>query len=263
MAVKTKKAGPVKRAVRAFVTFKWAYLLFAVMFIAAGAGFIAHPAEATQGVCVGVGAIAAVFALLALCITMSGKKRGFRFWAKTVTTALGLVMGIVVIILSATGNGDEVFRVLILIMAVYMIVDGSFKLQTAILSRRYQFWLWWVLLVLVVVAIGFGVFALYNGSEMGELISEIADTEVVDKDGSTVITEGNHTIPILVGIAFIIDGILNFLSIIFLYRIEHGQRDDVIRELEEEGRLAVIEDAEPSDDGARAIGDRDTPYLSE
>ncbi len=237
----TKKNNPFKTAFRAFIGFKWAYLLFAIMFLAAGVGFIGYPKQATDGVCIAVGIVAVLFSVFAMVMCLSGKKRGVRFWAQMITTGLGIVTGIVVIILSCNDLGAAVFRVLILILAVYMIIDGSFKLQTAILSRRYRSWLWWVLLVLVIAAIGLGVFALYHGANLETLIEE--SLPQYNEDGEEI-KAGSYIISRLVGISFIIDGILNFLSIIFLYKIEREQRNEVIRELEEEGRIAVVEDAD-------------------
>ncbi len=236
---KTKKRGigPIRRAVRAFIGFKWAYLLFAIIFVAAGLGFIAHPEEASGWVCIAVGIIAVVFSIFTMVVALSGKKRGFPFWAKMVTTSLGIVTGIVVIVMTAIEmrapeeeavEGITVFGILACILGLYLIVDGAFKLQTSILSRRYKSWLWWVMLVLVIVSMGVGVYLLR-----------------VDPSNNDI--ETTRLLARLVGTGFLIDGVLNFLSIIFLYKIEHGQRDEVIRELEEEGRLAVIEDAPTAD----------------
>ncbi len=205
-------------------TLKWGYILFALMFLIVGVGFIAHPLQATKGVCTVVGAVGVIFSLIYVIMTLADKARGFRFWSCMVMAAFGVITGIVVIILSCTGHGNGVFRILVLILAVYMIVDGSFKLQTVILSRRYKFWMWWVLLIFVIAAIVMGVFALYNGSEMKELI--------VTKP---------KLLPRLVGVGFVIDSFLNFASVFFLYKIERGQRDDVIRDLQAKGMIATIE----------------------
>ncbi len=225
-----------KRIFRAIARFKWGYLLFAVMFMAAGVVFIGYPQQATKTACIVVGAAAFLFSCIALIVSLSHKARGFRFWAQTVTAGLGIVTGLIVIILSAIGHGAGVFHVLVLILAAYMIIDGSFKLQTTILSRRYKSWFWWVLMVLVIIAIALGVIVLYNGSNMGDLIREEMEA-----------TEDNsHWVSRLVGFSFFVDGLMNLLSIIFLYKIEHGQKYEIIKELEEEGRIAVVEDGEPS-----------------
>ncbi len=210
------KDGPnaFQKAFRAIVQFKWAYLLFAAMFIAAGVGFIGFPDEAVKGVRIGIGVAAIAFSVFAMVLALSNKSRGFLFWAKMVGSGLGLITGCVVVF----ANGGYVFTCLVYVLGLFMIIDASFKMQTAILSHRYRFWLWWVLVVLVTTAIVMGVWLLRS-------------------DFSVDSVEDLHFISRLAGIGFILDGLLNLISIVFLYQIEGGQREEIIRELERDGRL--------------------------
>ena len=117
------------------------------------------------------------------------------------------------------------FSYLIFAAGVLLLVDGSFKLQTAILSKRYRSWFWWVMLSLAVAVMVFGAILMRRQFDL-------ATEEVLAAR--------------LLGVGLLLDGVANLLSIGYLSKIERGKVREVEDRLRAEGKLAEILPVDPA-----------------
>lgn len=214
--------------------FKWGYLLFAVLFTAGGICFLSFPEDALRGVRIGIGVTAIVFAVAFIALTLANEERGFRFWAKMVLGGVAAVCGGFMIF-----SRQGAFEYLTMIAGIYLMIDGAFKLQTAILSKRYRSAVWWIMLVLAAAAISLGTTLIRVRFDFSEELVKVSK---------------------ILGIAFTIDGAQNLLSIGYLYYVEHKTRETLREDLRARGELVTVLDdaaapsAETTDAGAGEPG---------
>lgn len=199
--------------------FKWGYLLFAVLFTAGGICFLSFPEDALRGVRIGIGVTAIVFAVAFIALTLANEERGFRFWAKMVLGGVAAVCGGFMIF-----SRQGAFEYLTMIAGIYLMIDGAFKLQTAILSKRYRSAVWWIMLVLAAAAISIGTVLIRVRFDFSEELVKVSK---------------------ILGVAFTIDGVQNLLSIGYLYYVEHKTRETLREDLRARGELVTV-----LDDGA-------------
>lgn len=204
--------------------FKWGYLLFAILFTAAGLCFLSFPEDALKGVRIGIGVTAIVFAAAFIALTLANEERGFRFWAKMILGGVAAVCGGFMIF-----SPQGAFSYLTFVAGIYLMIDGSFKLQTAILSKRYRSAVWWIMLVLAAASISFGTVLVRVRFDFTEELAKVSK---------------------IIGVALLIDGIQNLLSIGYLYFVEHKTRETLREDLRAKGELVTV-----IDDGVSAPAD--------
>ena len=196
--------------------FKWGYLLFAILFTAGGLCFLSFPEDALRGVRIGIGVTAIVFAVAFIALTLAAEERGFRFWAKMVLGGVAAVCGGFMIF-----SRQGAFEYLTFIAGIYLMIDGAFKLQTAILSKRYRSAVWWIMLVLAAAAVSFGTALIRVRFDFAEDLVKVSK---------------------ILGIAFTIDGVQNLLSIGYLYYVERKTRETLREDLRASGELVTVLD---------------------
>ena len=212
--------------------FKWGYLLFAILFTAAGLCFLSFPEDALKGVRIGIGVTAIVFAVAFIALTLANEERGFRFWAKMVLGGVAAICGGFMIF-----SPQGAFSYLTFVAGIYLMIDGSFKLQTAILSKRYRSAVWWIMLVLAAASISFGTVLVRVRFDFAEELAKVSK---------------------IIGIALMIDGIQNLLSIGYLYFVEHKTRETLREDLRAKGELVTV-----LDDGVSASTSQNAPAESD
>lgn len=212
--------------------FKWGYLLFAILFTAAGLCFLSFPEDALKGVRIGIGVTAIVFAVAFIALTLANEERGFRFWAKMVLGGVAAICGGFMIF-----SPQGAFSYLTFVAGIYLMIDGSFKLQTAILSKRYRSAVWWIMLVLAAASISFGTVLVRVQFDFAEELAKVSK---------------------IIGIALMIDGIQNLLSIGYLYFVEHKTRETLREDLRAKGELVTV-----LDDGVSACTSQNAPAESD
>lgn len=212
--------------------FKWGYLLFAILFTAAGLCFLSFPEDALKGVRIGIGVTAIVFAVAFIALTLANEERGFRFWAKMVLGGVAVICGGFMIF-----SPQGAFSYLTFVAGIYLMIDGSFKLQTAILSKRYRSAVWWIMLVLAAASISFGTVLVRVRFDFAEELAKVSK---------------------IIGIALMIDGIQNLLSIGYLYFVEHKTRETLREDLRAKGELVTV-----LDDGVSASTSQNAPAESD
>ena len=210
--------GKIKNALK---NFKWGYLLFALLFLGAGIAFIAFPEQGLKVVKLVIGIVAIVFAGIYIALTIAKKERGIAFWSSIVMGVVCIICGGLVILVNSL-----LLEYLLTAFGIVLMVDASFKLQTAMMSKRYKSPLWWVLLSLAAATLVFGILLMKGKYDFSK-----AEEELVLE-----LTRASRTL----GIGLVLDGLANFFSIILLYAVEKGTKQAVIESLQAEGKMPLF-----------------------
>ena len=210
--------GKIKNALK---NFKWGYLLFAFLFLGAGIAFIAFPEQGLKVVKLVIGIVAIVFAGIYIALTIAKKERGLAFWSSIVMGVVCIICGGLVILVNSL-----LLEYLLTAFGIVLMVDASFKLQTAMMSKRYKSPLWWVLLSLAAATLVFGILLMKGKYDFSK-----AEEELVLE-----LTRASRTL----GIGLVLDGLANFFSIILLYAVEKGTKQAVIESLQAEGKMPLF-----------------------
>lgn len=162
--------------------FGWGYILLGVLLVAVGICFISFN-NALNVLSVAIGIILLIFGILFGVITLVDPRRGITFALRIILAVICIICGTVCAIVQGAA-----VSVIADIFCLLLIVDGAFKLQTSINSKRYRIFGWWVMLGLAVAVI----------------ISAFLLAKLAPEDTATL--------TVIAGIIIVTDGISNFLS---------------------------------------------------
>ena len=192
---KNKKEKREKKAKQG-KNFPLGYVLFAVTFIVMGVCFIAFTSQAIAVMCYLIGGVTVLTAVFNAAGALADKNRGGGFYLKMILCVFAVVSGIVVMV----GKGVALEYV-VGAAAFLLVIDASFKLQTAIRGRAFKIPLWWTLVVLVIVCyVGTGyLIKFYNVEQTGLMVG-------------------------ILGGVLIVDGILNFLTPVYLSLFDKNEK---------------------------------------
>lgn len=181
--------------------FRWGYLLISFILCGVGLCFIIYPNDSIKiGSYIIAGAAMLVGIILAIKV-LADRKRDFSFATSLFSAVLTVACGVVALIIP-----NEIFKLYPMLIGLFIILDGSFKLQTVINAKRYQIKLWWLLLLFAVISIIGGFFVIRLR---------------VDIDLSYRIFS------MILGGSLCSCGIQNFLSLFYLNRIVAKANDKV------------------------------------
>ena len=216
--------------------FKWGYVIIFLILSCVGALCIAFP-ETLKIVCIASGIILSAYAAVLFTLTLVRRDRTTAFALKIVIAAIALAAGLVTAILNQQAVG-----VLTSLLGLYMVIDGSFKLQTTILSKRYNIAAWWIMLSLAVIVI------------TGGFIS-LKWTPTADN--------ANWTSRVL-GVTLAVDAIANLLTAFFTAAYEKRMVAQIKDDITKETPASDPEAAEPApaEEDASSAED-DSPVLIE
>ena len=176
------------------------YILLGVLVAAIGVFFVSFN-NSIEVLAIIMGIILALVGIIFGVLTLVKKDRGVRFALKIALSIIFIVCGSV----TALVRGGVV-EIIASIFCLLLIVDGSFKLQTAILSKRYSLFGWWLMLSLSVLIIS-------SAFLITRLVSD-----------SAILT-------VLIGIVMIIDGGTNIFSSIYTSLINSKIKEAAVSEL--------------------------------
>ncbi len=188
--------------------FPFGYFLFAVSFIVTGLCFIAFTSQAIAVMCYLVGGVTLLAAAFNAAVALAAKRRGVRFYLRMLLCIFAVLCGVSVIV-----SRESALEYIVAAAAFLVVIDGSFKLQTAVRLRSCRSLLWWALVVLVVLCYA-GAFCLlkfYN-------------------------VEASRLMVGLLGGLLILDGALNFLTPVCLARAERAERERARAEAASSGK---------------------------
>ena len=180
---------------------KYGYLFIALTIIALGVSFILFK-DTLKTLAIVIGSIISVSAVAFGISSLAGKGRGIGFAAKISLSVIMLICGIVTIVLH-----QNTVAVIVSVMSLLLIMDGTFKLNTVAMSKRYSVGGWWVLLVFAVILIA-GAFYLLRYAP-----------------------EGNDLNSTILAILLFVDGLNNLLSMFYVKKYQTNQKTELYYEL--------------------------------
>lgn len=200
--------------------FGWGYILIGALLLAIGICFISIQ-DAYETLAIVTGAILTAAGIGFGIYTLMDKRRGVKFAIKLAIAIAALICGIVTMIVK-----QNAVIVIANILCLLLIMDGSFKLQLSILSRRPTYYGWWIVTVLSVAVI----------------VSAFLLCKFTPSNPATLATFS--------GIVICADGILNILAAFFspatrIGLIDTDEDDGISDEVEEEIKEEADKDTAP------------------
>ena len=123
--------------------FRFGYLLLAIMLCVCGALIILYPNESMTTVCYIIAITTLIGGIIQVVKILSNRHRGAGFAFSIITAAVTIICGVVAFIFP-----EAVMSIYPMFIGLFIVIDGSFKLQTVINSKRYKMKMWWFLLIL-------------------------------------------------------------------------------------------------------------------
>lgn len=182
-------------------SFKWGYLLISILLCACGLCFLVFNQQPLKVVAYIIGAACLLVGIILGVKVLAQPERGFKFGITIIFAILTIICGLVSLILN-----DKVIEVYPMFIGLFIVIDGAFKLQTVINAKRYKLKSWWFLLIFSCLTIAGGF-----------LIIRIPYTA----DNSTAFT-------VLLGIALILSGLENFLSLFYFGKITRRAGEEYV-----------------------------------
>lgn len=181
----------------------WGYFLFAITFIAVGVCFIIFTTQSKDLMCYFIGGVTILAAVINIVMILAKKSRGAAFFVKMLLCVLAVICGIVVMI-----SKNSSLEYIVAITSLMLIIDCSFKLQTAVKVREYRAGLWWALVILVIVGYAVNMYLI----------------KFYDPEKSNIML-------VILGCDLILDGAMNLVTPIFLSSVNRkiklqGQKEN-------------------------------------
>ena len=184
--------------------FDWGYVLVSAALGVLGICLIALN-NTLKAMAITVGCIVIAGGIALGILALVDKRRSIGFALKIFFAVSCLVAGILTLIFN-----EGAAEVIIAVLALLLIIDSSFKLNTTIMSKRYLLPLWWVELALAITTI---------------IISFIMIKFTPQRLSVAAV---------MMGIAFIIDAIANVLSPFFISVYRARQKSESYAEVKAE-----------------------------
>ena len=191
--------------------FKWGYVILFLMLAVVGVCFAVWH-DTLHIVAIVMGVILAIYGIVLTVLAVADRNRKVKFAIRLTIGIIAIVCGVITAIFR-----EGAIELIASLFALFLIVDGSFKLHTAALSKRYKLFSWWLMLVPAILVIIGGFVTLRISPES--------------------LTEGTSTVSVLLGITMVVDAISNLLSAFYITGYEKG----MVKEIKEE---LIAKDAE-------------------
>ena len=178
---------------------KIGYIVVSILLCIAGGLFIVRPDVSVSGIGITVGAAMAVFGVIRLIGYFSRDLYRLAFQYDLEFGILLIILGLVVLF-----RPDNFMNFICIAIGVVILLDGLFKIQIAMDSRRFGIESWWLVLVM----------AIFTGVVGAALVFDSA--------------RGAEILTVLLGVSLLSEGILNLYTVISMVRIIRHQRPDTI-----------------------------------
>lgn len=202
--------------VNSIKNFRFGYLLLAILLCASGLLIIIYPNESMTTVSYIIGAITLIGGIVQVIKILANRRRGASFTFSIITACVTIICAVAALIFP-----DVVMTVYPMMIGLFVIIDGAFKLQTVINSKRYNMKMWWFLLIISCVTI-FG----------GFLCVRVR------------LTEDNFPLfSFILGASLTVCGVQNFFSLFYLGKIVKRASSEYSKNATDISEDAVIADS--------------------
>lgn len=173
---------------------KWAYITVSIVLILFGICLVIWPKTSARTVCVGAGIIAVVLGIVKIVGYFSKDRFGLAFQFDLALGIFAMAAGILMML-----HPDNIIRALPVILGIFLLIDGTFKIQTSVDAKRFGLERWWSILFFAILTCICGIVLIV--SPMKSAV------------GLTV----------LAGITLIVEGIQNLWVVLYTVRISKNR----------------------------------------
>ena len=169
---------------------KACYIICSLLFVAAGITIIALPRMSSLVICYIVGGISLLYGITKILGYISRDLYNLAFQFDLSLGIFSAAMGAILLLIP-----DRIINFLPVIIGLCIMIDGVFKLQTAIDAKRFGLPSWWVILLGAIVCIVLSFLLVFNPFE------------------------GANALMVLVGISLFFDGLQNLFNAFYTVKI--------------------------------------------
>lgn len=173
---------------------KWCYIICSLLIIAAGVYIIARPYASAVMFCRIIGAVSLAYGISKILGYFSRDLYNLAFQFDLALGVFTIIFGLILLLRSA-----RVVTFMPVIIGVFVLVDGVFKLQTAVDAKRFGLSSWWLILLGSLLCAALGLLL------------------IVDPFG------GSNVLMTFVGISLAIDGLQNLFNAFYTIKIMKQQ----------------------------------------
>ena len=173
---------------------KWCYIICSVLLIAAGIYIMIKPYASAIIFCRVIGAVSLFYGVSKILGYFSHDLYNLAFQFDLALGVFTLIFGLILLLRSA-----RVVTFMPAILGVFVLVDGVFKLQTAVDAKRFGLSNWWLIL-------------------LGSLICALFGLLLIIDPFS-----GNNVLMTFVGLSLAIDGLQNLFNAFYTVKILKNQ----------------------------------------
>ena len=177
---------------------KIAYSIISAGLILMGLCFTFFPEISALTICYCVGAVSIVFGIIKLMGYFSNDVYRLAFQFDLAIGIAMIICGAVIVI-----RPRMLIAMLPVILGILVLVDGLFKIQTALDSKRFGLKKWWISLALGILACVIGICLILDPFE------------------------GNKILTVLLGITLVIDGVQNLWMVLYTVKSKRAKDDSI------------------------------------
>lgn len=167
---------------------KGTYLLLSLLWLLAGLALLIWPGFSSEVICYALGALCVAYGVVKLLGYLSKDPYRLAFQFDLALGILCIVMGCVLLFFS-----KAVISMLPILVGIFTLVSGVFKLQTAFDAKRFGMSKWWGLLLLSLLTMIIGVILLLRPFESAMLAIRFMGLAIL-ADGVQDLTSTAYTV---------------------------------------------------------------------
>lgn len=187
------------RSVTPIKTAKIGYIIISSLTMVLGIIFMLFPAFAMNFIGIALGIALIVFGAIRIIGYFSKDLFRLAFQYDLAFGILLIILGAIIMI-----KFNYLFNLISILLGVYTLTDGLFKIQIAVDSKKFGIKQWWLTLTMALLTVVIGFVLLFCP------------------------TTGAKTITVLIGVALLLEGILNLSVVITSVKIVRNQKPDMI-----------------------------------
>jgi len=175
-------------------TAKTGYIIMSLLLCILGIVIIVHPEISAKALCIMIGILLICYGIFKVIGYLSKDLFRLAFQFDLAFGLLVVTVGIIMIL-----RPTHMITLVNFVLGIIILSDGLFKVQIAIDSKKFGIRKWWLIAILAVIAIGFGILL---------MIDPFANTSLL---------------MIMLGSALLAEGFLNFCVMLFTVKIIKNQ----------------------------------------
>jgi len=178
---------------------KWSYIICSIMLTVVGICIIARPRLSAVRLCSVIGAIVILCGLTKILGYISHDLYNLAFQFDLSLGIFTVAFGSVLLL-----RAERIIAILPIIIGIFVLIDGVFKLQTAVDAKRFGLSNWWLILIGSLVCVALSLILIFEPFS------------------------GSDLIMIFVGISLLVDGLQNLFNAFYNVKITKFNDKNII-----------------------------------